>query len=417
MEPTRLWNRWFVMLLLIEGLLQMGEYIMRPLVSNYSIVLGASVSLAGFLAGLLATTALIVRPMSGAISDKLSKKTLLIASSGTFAIGAFGCAFAPSVVVMGFFLVIQGIAFAFKSAIVISLVPLVVPAKYTGSGVGWMGLAYTIALAVGPGVGSQLGVTFGYSTSFTLAGIALAAAFVLSLFFRVPRGAESRRKREDAETHKDNCADCEKLKRKKFSLSSFCYIPAIPFSVIAGFVITSQGITSCFLLLTCEMQNIGVNAVSVYFGIYAIANLCARPIAGRACDAWGVRVVAPPLMIIAILGMLSVAFVPSVAGVAVGGLCMGLGQGPAYAVIQAESVRGVSSDQLGRAANTFFILPDLGMGLGPALGGAILQAGGSVAMYVFNALVILIALVIFLALKPLQHYFRDWINHETRLEN
>ena len=81
MEPARLWNRRFVQLLAIEALLQMGGFITRPIIANYAMDLGASTPLAGFLAGMLATAALVMRPVSGAVSDRLSKKTLLVIAS------------------------------------------------------------------------------------------------------------------------------------------------------------------------------------------------------------------------------------------------------------------------------------------------------------------------------------------------
>ncbi len=428
-EPKRLWNRRFVQLLLIEAMLQMGGFLTRPIISNYAIELGAAVPVAGFLAGMLATAALVIRPVSGAISDKLSKKTLLTVSCGLFAAGAFGCALVRSVFWMGVFLALQGFAFAFKSAIIISLVPLVVPKRYTGSGVGWMGLAYTVAIALGPAIGSQVGAAVGYPASFALSGVMLAVALVLAALFKAPpeaaghdlggepaaapeaasaaapgddpllAGAEAVEVEETA-LEGGPAASAPPARRGRFSLRTIFYLPVIPLAVVGGTLMVSQGITSSFILLAGEMR--GIEAVSLYFVFYSIANLGARPLAGRASDAWGVRRVAPPMMVVAVLGMLTLAFVPSVAGVAIGGVCMGLGQGSAYAAIQAESVRGVPADQLGRSANTYFIGPDLGMGLGPVFGGWVLQSWGPAAMFVFNAATILLALALFLALGPLK---------------
>lgn len=535
MEPKRLWNRRFVQLLLIEALLQMGGFLTRSIIANYAVDLGASVPVAGFLAGMLATAALAIRPVSGAISDKLSKKTLLTVSCGLFAAGAFGCALVRSVPLMGACLALQGFAFAFKSAIVISLVPLVVPARYTGTGVGWMGLAYTVAIALGPAIGLEVGVVLGYPATFALSGAILLGALVLAALFKAPPETAGAAARADAakaagagdadaagaaETAGADAAgagveagalpaaagagavgaglagaagavgadaavgaavevdsglaaaaagavgagsagaagaagvdsagaavaarvDTARVasapavagsvagreeaalegrlasdrgsgasadarlasatagaRRRGPSLRALFYLPVIPLAVVGGTLMVSQGVTSSFILLAGEMR--GIEAVSLYFVFYSIANLGARPLAGRASDAWGVRRVAPPMMLVAALGMLALAFVPSVAGVALGGVCMGLGQGSAYAAIQAESVRGVPADQLGRSANTYFIGPDLGMGLGPVAGGAVLQAWGPAAMFVFNALTILLALALFLALGPLK---------------
>lgn len=73
----------------------------------------------------------------------------------------------------------------------------------------------------------------------------------------------------------------------------------------------------------------------------------------------------------------------------------GVGQGSAYCALQAESVRGVPEDLLGRAANTFYLGPDLCMGLGPVVGGFILQRAGASAMFLFNALAVVLGLTLF----------------------
>ena len=75
------------------------------------------------------------------------------------------------------------------------------------------------------------------------------------------------------------------------------------------------------------------------------------------------------------------------------GLC-GEGSGVAYCALQAESVRGVPQDRVGRAANTFYLGPDLCMGLGPVVGGFVLQAAGAAALFLFNAAAVLLGLIL-----------------------
>ena len=101
------------------------------------------------------------------------------------------------------------------------------------------------------------------------------------------------------------------------------------------------------------------------------------------------------MMLIAAAGMIAAALMDSFAGIVIAGVSMGIGQGSAYCAIQAESIRGVPENQLGRAANTFYIGPDLCMGLGPIAGGFILQAAGAGSMFLFNAGAIILALILF----------------------
>lgn len=75
MGRAKLWNPKFAQLFCIEAMLQFGLYLTRPLVAGYAVSLGASLTLAGFLAGLLAAAALAARPVSGIAADRLGKRT------------------------------------------------------------------------------------------------------------------------------------------------------------------------------------------------------------------------------------------------------------------------------------------------------------------------------------------------------
>ncbi len=76
--PTKVWNRRFVHLLLIEWSLQFGIYATTPIASNYAVSIGAAIGIAGFIAGLNSTVSLCMRPFTGWIIDNLAKKSLLI---------------------------------------------------------------------------------------------------------------------------------------------------------------------------------------------------------------------------------------------------------------------------------------------------------------------------------------------------
>ena len=78
---------------------------------------------------------------------------------------------------------------------------------------------------------------------------------------------------------------------------------------------------------------------------------------------------------------------------------MGVGQGSAYSALQAEAVRGANVEELGRAANTFYIGPDVNMGMSPFVGGFIMQTGGVTAMYAVCFVLVFCTLLLFLAMR------------------
>ena len=416
MDGEKLWTAKFMQLLLIESVLQFGMYLTRPIISSYAISLGASMALAGFLAGMLATAALAIRPISGAVSDKLSKRSLLVVSCGLFAASALGCALCRSIELLGLFLALQGFAFAFKSTVVVSLASLVVPKKRVGTGVGLLGLAYTVSCAIGPAVGSAIGKAFGYSAVFAASCALLSLGFTLALLFRAPHKTQAPRTKSSVKSIGKDAAigHIEKGPRKKpdasRTASKYLYLPALPLSIIAGFLMVAQGVTSSFILVVGEIR--GIEGAPLYFLLYSLATLVARPLAGKASDALGVEAVATPMIIVAGIGMMAAAFIDSFSGIAIASVSMGVGQSSAYCAIQAESVRGVPENQLGRAANTFYIGPDLCMGLGPVAGGLVFQTAGPTAMFVFNAISVFTALLLFVAYAQSNRCSHKPANHE-----
>ena len=78
MKAERLWNIRFVQLVLIEALFQFGAYMTNPVVSGYAVALGATIAVGGVLAGLSASMALVARPLTGWLADRLAKKSFLL---------------------------------------------------------------------------------------------------------------------------------------------------------------------------------------------------------------------------------------------------------------------------------------------------------------------------------------------------
>lgn len=383
--PKRLFNVRFVHLVCIESILQFGLYAMNPIVSNYAVVLGSSVAVAGFVAGLNALASIIARPMSGAWADVLNKKSLLIVSCALFAVAAFGCALSRTVGLLAFFRAVQGLSFAFKSVVVMSMASLVVPRESVGSGVGLLGLAFTVACALGPSSGAALAAIFGYSASFLFAGALFALGFVLCILFRVPACAGS---------HRGELRTGKRDRAGSFSfLASMFHLPVMPYACVMALMMFPQGMMNSMLFLAGELE--GSVDASIYYFVYAFVALIGRPVAGRMSDRVGLFAVVVPFSLVTIAGMLALATSFSTITVIFAGICMGGGLGAVFSAIQAECVRGVPDEKVGRAANTFYLGTDVGMGVGPFACGFVLDHFGVPQTFVFCAFSVAVALGMF----------------------
>lgn len=390
MTKDKLWTLGFINILAFDVMYQFGAYMTNTIIAVYAMGLGATYAIAGLLAGLNPGTSMAVRPITGFISDLMSKKTLLISSAVLFLAATLGCAVFDSLVLIGFCRILQGASFALRSVCVVSLASKVVPASKLGSGMGWMGLSSVVATAIGPMVSEKVGALVGYHTSFVIASCMLALCVVLALAFKVPVSAEQEEERKERKARRN--FSWSHL-RSELRLDSFIYRPNLIFTAMAGLSGVPQGISISLIILAAEQR--GIEDATIFFTCYALASLIGRPLIGRISDAVGTRRIAIPLFGIELVSTLLLMAMNSTLMIGAAALLLGIGQGSLYPVLQAEAVRSVDSAALGRAANTFYIGPDINMCLSPIIGSILLGSFGVTALYGFGCAAVLLAIILY----------------------
>ena len=384
MAGERLWTVGFVNLLAFDVIYQFGAYMTNTVISVYAVTLGATYAVAGLMAGLNPGASMASRPFTGFIADAVSKKTLLVASAVLFLLATLGCALFESLALIGACRVLQGVSFALRSVCVVALVACVVPESRLHSGMGWMGLSSVVSTAVGPLISQQVGTVVGYRGSFLIASGLLAVGVALAIAFRRPPGSDGRPRRR---------LSLRQL-REAASLSSFIYRPNVSFTIMAGLSGVPQGMSVALIILAADQR--GIAGATLFFTAYALAALVGRPLMGRVADGLGARRIVLPLFAVELAAVVVLGAMASTAMIVAGGLLLGIGQGSLYPVLQAEAVRGVPPEAMGRAANTFYIGPDVNMCLSPIVGGVLLGSLGVRALYAFGGAAVVVAAVLFL---------------------
>ena len=95
-EPTKLWNRQYILVLLLNTLNAFSFYMVVTILSKYLVSIGISIATAGVIVGLFSITSLCCRPFSGLLADRLSNVTLLKWSNILMGIGLLGLWFFAS---------------------------------------------------------------------------------------------------------------------------------------------------------------------------------------------------------------------------------------------------------------------------------------------------------------------------------
>lgn len=369
-----IWTPVFIQLMVFEFLSQLAFALVNPIIANYAVELGASLSVAGFLAGLSSLTALFLRPFGGLVMNRASRKRLLIIATILFAFSSFVCVAASSTSFLGVSRVVNGAAFVVKSSLVVVLASSLVPRNCVGQGVGWIGLAYTVTNAIGPGIGSWLGGAFGYGSAFFAAGVLFVIALATIALLRSPQ-----ENKEDVGAHREMELGSTRPKLHRRGLYRFVCVKTIPLALITVCEAFLYGTIINLVLLVSEQR--GIENAPLFFLIYAFVSMLVRPITSKWYDRYGLGRVLYPEAALMCLAVLILMFSYSLASLVFAAVILALGQGSLYPSLQAESVKESDGEDSALAVNTFYMGPDVGMAVGPIVSGFILQMYGSCAMY------------------------------------
>ena len=132
----------------------------------------------------------------------------------------------------------------------------------------------------------------------------------------------------------------------------------------------------------------------MFFVAYALSMFITRPFTGVAFDRYGPHPVMVPAFIAYCAGMVVVAFMANDWALLGGAMILGFGVGTIQSCGMA--VRETPDDRLSVANATFYILLDVGVGIGPLFLGLIEPAIGYSNMYLLMATVGALALALFL---------------------
>ena len=390
-QYNRMLNSAYIKLCIIELCQQMGMQTAQPIVSNAALALGATVTVAGILAGLSSAVSLSLRIASGHIISRTAPKKVLVVSCAMLAISALLFVLFSSVPALAVSRVLYGSGIVVKTVIVVSVCVRVVPKNSIGQAVAWLGMANVLAVAIGPNLAQFIGLNMGYNTTFLLSGAFFAVATVLCITFpNVPLSEEgdgeepavSDEPASPLDTSAETVLESPQPPAKGIArLWNYIYYDSLPLALLGFLEGTIFGIVNTLTLTASQLRDLP--ETSLFFVVYVVVSFCERPIVGKLYDRYGFSKVCPAMCFIMGLSMLTFAFTDSVAMVVVDGILFALGQGSLWPCLQAESVHDIPQEKSGLSTNTLLFGVDLGIMTGPMLGGAILDVAGPMWMYLF----------------------------------
>jgi predicted MFS family arabinose efflux permease len=171
-----------------------------------------------------------------------------------------------------------------------------------------------------------------------------------------------------------------------FRLRDYVEPRSVPIAlVIMTAALCYAGVQSFISFYAKEIDQVA--ASTLYFLVYALVSLVSRPLSGKIFDSKGESAVVYPAIFF--LGcsqlVLSIASGPWL--VLLSGALLALGYGNLLSICQALAVKLAPRRRFGQATSTYFILLDLGIGLGPSCLGLLVPFVGYSGMFMVTTVV------------------------------
>ncbi|MCI2418214.1 MFS transporter [Saccharopolyspora sp. K220] len=338
----------------------------------------ASLLALGLLLAVYDGAEVVLKPVFGAIADRIGPRPVLFGGLVAFAAASAGFVLADDPAAVGLARLGQGAAAAAFSPAAGALVARLAPGSQHGRAFGgygaWKGLGY----ALGPVLGGVLITLGGFGLLFgALAGLALVVLAWAALV--VPRVPPLPRTRQTL-----------------FDLGRRLTAPGFlgPTAALAG-ATAALGVGVGFLPVVGAGDGLGPLATGVAVSVLAATAALVQPWVGRARDAG--RLVEGAGMAgglaVAAVGLLVAAVVPGLLGIIVGAVAIGLGTGVVTPLGFAHLAASTPQERLGQTMGSAEVGRELGDAGGPLLVGVI-AAVFSLGVGLAGLAAVLLALVV-----------------------
>lgn len=375
----KLWNRSFILCVLNNLFLFIYYYALLTILPLYILKeLSGSISQAGLALTLFLISSIAIRPFAGLIIERFGEKTALRGSALLFAFLAFGYLCINQLWVLLLIRFVHGIWFSILTTVTVPIVNEFIPEHRKGEGMGYFVMSTNLAVVFGPMIALA---TLRY-TSFYNLFILLTVIVCLGLIFCFLIPVSSLKDRQLVQA------------KQKISLNGIIERRVVPIGVIALFVAMAYSSIMSFISVYSEAKGL-LAETSIFFIIFALSMILARPWVGYSYDKRGANSVVYPSFILFAIGLFMVSQMQTQWEYWFAAALIGAGYGSLFPVFQTMAIQTVEKKRIGYAVSTFFTLFDLGMAIGSVLVGFIIAQIGYEKTYQFCALITIFTLFLY----------------------
>ena len=341
-----------IMLVLTATFFYMSSpMLVTPLITGFAENIGATAAVMGFVGGLMNLVSLFCRPLAGNLADRLSKYKVSFIGGVFMTAACVGYVFAPNEAVLVISRIINGFGFACCSVCMSTWMSNMLPKEKVGSGMGVYGTMNALGMALAPAIGVSVYQRFGYRTAFVIA-LVFSAAIMIAIQFIGDKG-------EPEETLTEEKKHFELIDVRVIPISFIIMLFAIPYCA-----------TQSFLVTYTEVRKLTVT-VSMFFPFYAVVLIILRLTLRNLFDKLPFGVFLGASCVCELIAILLLAVMRNNVMMFLAAAFLAGGYGIMSSVCQSTAILLAGKEKRGLANSTYYIGLDLGMTLGPMIGGAL----------------------------------------------
>lgn len=307
----------------------------------------------GLIIALFTVTALISRPFSGKLADRIGRKPVIMAGSLVCFVCSLMYPLLTTVFAFLFLRLIHGFSTGFTPTGQTAYIGDIIPAERRGEAMGLLGTAGTLGMAGGPALGGWLSTLYSLDVMFYCSSLfAIASSLIV---FSI--------KETVTEKHP---VSWKLLKiEKKDLFEPRVLAPCL----VMGLCAYAYG--NLFTIMPDFGTLLGIQNKGLLFTYFTVASFLIRLFAGKASDRFGRVKVLRIATAFMTLAMVWIAFADTKLMLIIGAFMYGLAQGATSPTLLAWAADLSDPEHKGRGVASLYIFMEFGIGVGAFLSGLI----------------------------------------------
>lgn len=347
----------------------------------------------GFIIGLFTVSAGLSRFWSGQLADRIGRVKIMI--FGSLVTAVCGVLYIFTLTIASFLVLrlIHGLSTGWRPVGATAYLADIAPSKRRGEAMGYLGIAGTSGMALGPYLGSVLQAEFSYDVMFIASSVLGLISLVITLY--LPESKENP----------------ERFKLSHMNI--FGKGPILDFSVMPTFIATLLDTFAFGVVIAMSpilMAELGFKYEGVFNLLFISVGLLLRFGAGKWSDKYGRIPILRLGMICLVISMVILTFAGDKYSVLVAGIFYGGSIGFNRPTVFAWTAEAAHPAKVATALSTMLLALEIGIGSGAFMSGAIYAGDPSRLKIAFGvaAVVSVVALIYVFVLKKDYKTQRDF---------